>query len=404
MGTPYWLDAPAPSFGPLGGDETVDVAVVGAGVTGLACARALASAGRRVRVLEARRAGSGASGRNGGFALRGTAASYDLIRLPDVMRASEEAVERVRALARDAFRPVGSLRVATTEEELAAVRAEGDALAADGFAVEWREPSGLPPAVEGWALGGIFHAADGALDQGAWMRRLAGLADEAGALIAEDTRVVALDGTRVETERGVVTADAVVVATDGYTDGLLPELDARISPVRGQVVATEPVADTLPCPLYGRWGYDYVQQLADGRLVAGGRRDLDLEVETGLDEATTERIQAGLEALLAELLGETPPITHRWAGIMGFTDDLLPLVGAAAGERLGLGGLLRSRERARLRLRRGGRRGAARAPRAVARRVQSGKESGRSTTRVNRSSSMLHPVMTSTTGPSTSPS
>jgi gamma-glutamylputrescine oxidase len=332
MGTPYWLDAPAPSYGPLPGDETVDVAVVGAGVTGLSCARALAAAGRRVRVIEARRAGTGASGRNGGFALRGTSASYDLARLPDVMRASEEAVERLRTLAGDAFRPVGSLRVATSEDELDAVRSEGEALAADGFAVEWREPAELPRAVEGWALGGIFHASDGALDQGAWMRRLAGLADEAGAAIAEDTRVVALDGTRVETDRGTVTADVVLVATDGYTDGLLPELDAGIASVRGQIVATAPVApDVLPCPLYGRWGYDYIQQLEDRRLVAGGRRDLDLDVETGLEEATTERIQAGLEALLVELLGEAPPITHRWAGIMGFTEDLLPFVGPLPG-------------------------------------------------------------------------
>jgi glycine/D-amino acid oxidase-like deaminating enzyme len=332
VGTPYWLDASAPSYGPLAGDEAVEVAVVGAGVTGLACARALASAGKRVRVIEARRAGSGASGRNGGFAPRGTAASYDLAPLRDVVRATEEALVRIRALAGDAFRPVGSLRVATSEDELAAVHAEADALAADGFAVEWRDAEELPPAVRGRALGGIFHGVDGALDQGTWIRRLAALAHDAGAAVAEDTRVLALDGGRVETERGTVEAESVVVATDGYTDGLVPELDTAIAAVRGQVVATAPLAaDVLPCPLHGRWGYDYAQQLRDGRIVAGGRRDLDLEAETGLEELTTDAIQAGLEALLAELVGSVPEITHRWAGIMGFTDDLLPLVGPLPG-------------------------------------------------------------------------
>ncbi len=332
MGTPYWLDAPAPFYGPLPGDETVDVAIVGGGVTGLACGRALAAAGKRVRVIEARRAGTGASGRNGGFALRGTAAPYDVAPLPEVMRATEAALERVRALAGEHFRGVGSLRVANTKDELSAVRAEARALVADGFSVEWRGPDELPPAAQGWSLGGIFHAGDGALDQGAWIRRLAALVHEAGAEIAEDTRVTAVDDARVETEHGVVTADVVLVATDGYTDGLVPELDAAIESVRGQVVATEPVEPgVIPCPLYGRWGYDYVQQLPDGRIVAGGRRDLDLEGETGLEETTNDLIQGGLETLLAELLGSTPPITHRWAGIMGFTQDYLPLVGPLPG-------------------------------------------------------------------------
>ena len=329
------------------------------------------------------------------------------IRCPDAMRATEAALERVRALAGESFRGVGSLRVANTEDELTAVRAEADALAADGFPVEWREPGELPPAAQGWSLGGIFHPGDGALDQGAWIRRLAALAHEAGAEIAEDTRATALDGARVETEHGVVTADVVLVATDGYTDGLVPELDAAVSSVRGQVVATEPVAPgVIPCPLYGRWGYDYVQQLPDGRVVAGGRRDLDLDGETGLEEATNDLIQGGLEALLAELLGATPPITHRWAGIMGFTEDFLPLVGPAAGARgrLGLGRLLRTRERAGLRVRRGGRGGAHGRAAAVARAVQSGKDSGRSTARLKRSSSTFRPVTMSTSGPSTSPS
>ncbi|MDQ3669996.1 MAG: FAD-binding oxidoreductase, partial [Actinomycetota bacterium] len=98
-GIPYWLDAPGGSRGPLPGDERVDVAIVGGGVTGLSCALTLAEAGARVRVLEARRAASGASGRNGGFALRGMAAAYDRAPLPDLMRVTEEALSRLEGLA-----------------------------------------------------------------------------------------------------------------------------------------------------------------------------------------------------------------------------------------------------------------------------------------------------------------
>jgi len=325
---PLWLDADTPTYGPLPGDERVDVAVVGSGVTGLACARVLAVGGARVRVVEARRIGSGASGRNGGFALRGTAVPYDRAPLADVNRFTEDALEQIRGLAGDAFRPEGSLRVAVDEAELADLRLEHDALAADGFAVEWHERGDLPAALREHALGGIFHPPDGAFDQGQWVRRLAALAHEAGARLAEETQATALEGTELTTDRGTVSAGSVVVATDGYSAGLLEELDDAVVSFRGQVLATEALDEHLfPCPIYARWGYDYFQQLPDGPVVIGGRRDTDLEGELTREERPTGEIQGRIEAYLTELLGRTPRITHRWAGLMGYTRDFLPLVG-----------------------------------------------------------------------------
>ena len=328
LGDPFWLEGSTPRYRPLPGDEGVDVAVVGAGVTGLSCARTLAEAGLQVRVVEARRAGTGASGRNGGFALRGTAAPYDQARFPDLMRLTEDALARVHALAGDTFRRVGSLRVAVSEEELEALRREHAALAEDAFAAEWREWRELPPALRPHALAGIFHPLDGALDQGRWIRRLAEIAVAAGAKIAEETKATALDGTALATSRGTVSAGTVVVATDGYTGGLVPELDPLVVSVRGQALATAPLPEALfPCPVYARFGYDYWQQLPDCRLVIGGRRDTDLAGETTSVEEPTAAIQARIEALLFDLLGVVPPITHRWAGLMGFSRDYLPLVG-----------------------------------------------------------------------------
>ena len=283
-------------------------------------------------MLDARRAGWGASGRNGGFALRGAAVPYDRARLADLVRVTEEALERIARLAGDAFRPVGSLRVAVDEDELDAVRAEHDALAEDDFAVEWRGAEELPPIVRGRGHGGVFHPTDGAFEQGRWVRRLAALAQEAGARIAEETAVTGLDGTKLATPRGRVSAETVVIATDGYTRGLVPELDAAITVARGQVLATAPIRNAaVPFPIYARWGYDYLQQLADGRLVVGGRRDVDLEAEATREEATSATIQGAIESLLHDLLGEVPEITHRWSGLMGFTADHLPLVGALPG-------------------------------------------------------------------------
>ena len=329
---PYWLDAPARRYPPLAGDERVDVAVIGGGVTGLSCARALAEADVRVRVLEARRIGGGASGRNGGFALRGLAVPYARLRDRELWRVTEEALERMEELAGDELRRVGSLFAAASEEELPAVRAEHDALAADGFAVEWVPQEDLPPLLRPHFLGGLYHPPDGATHPGSWTRRLAGLAAEAGAAIAEETRAISVTGREVRTERGTAAAEHVVVATDGYTHGLLPELDAAVVPARAQVLATAPLAERhFECPVYTRHGYDYWQQTADGRVVIGGWRDTELEREFTRDDAPTPTIQRRIEDFLERLLGAAPAVTHRWAGLLGLTSDLLPLVGPVPG-------------------------------------------------------------------------
>jgi glycine/D-amino acid oxidase-like deaminating enzyme len=100
------------------------VAIVGGGVTGCACALRLAEAGRRVRVFEAREIAGGASGRNGGFALRGGAPAYDVARRelgPSRRRAlwvlTERYLDRLAQLAGDAFRRTGSLRLAVDSAE-----------------------------------------------------------------------------------------------------------------------------------------------------------------------------------------------------------------------------------------------------------------------------------------------
>jgi gamma-glutamylputrescine oxidase len=324
--TPFWLDEPTRPVDP-GAQGEVDVAIIGAGITGMSCALALARGGLRVRVHDARGIAEGASGRNGGFALRGGAARYDVARetygaeaAKQLWLRTEAALDRLEAVAGDAFRRTGSLRLAADDEERDEIRLEYEALREDGFAAEWRdELSHLRPKFRG----AIFHLPDGSLQPGRFVRRLVEQAAVAGVAFREHHRIASLDA---------LDAEQIVIATDGSGRGLLPELDDAIWPARGQVITTEPLGERLfDCPHYARHGFDYWQQLADGRIVLGGFRDFSILTEMTDDETTTQPIQDALDAFLVELLGYMPSVTHRWAGIFGLTQDLLPLVGRVPG-------------------------------------------------------------------------
>jgi gamma-glutamylputrescine oxidase len=301
--TSYWLEEPREPL-PRVEVQAPDVEIVGGGVTGCACALRLAERGVRVRLHEAREVAGGASGRNGGFALRGGAMPYDVAReqlgpewARELWELSERTLDRMAALASDALRRVGSLRL---EEDRTELEAEFEALRADGFAVDWAD-------------GALLHPRDGSLQPARWVRRLAALAAGAGAEIREGSRAVLAD----------LEAETVVVATDG----LGGELVDGITPTRGQVVVTEPLPELRwPRPHYARHGYDYWQQLPDRRLVLGGRRDAALEAEWTDDEHVTEPVQRALEDFLQQL-APGARITHRWAGIWGTTEDRLPFVG-----------------------------------------------------------------------------
>jgi len=326
--TPYWLaEAPEP-IPHVRLDRPPEVAVVGGGITGCSCALALAETGLRVRVYEAREIAGGASGRNGGFALRGGAASYPVTsesigreQAARIWRWTEEELSRLSGLAGDAFRHTGSLRLAADEEERAELEDEYELLRADGFAVEWRDE--LPSALAGRYPAAILHPPDGVLQPARLVRRIAARAAEAGAEIREHTRVASVEEAEAET---------VVVATDGYPSGLLGPLEGLVVPTRGQVIATEPIREKLfEIPHYGRHGFDYWHQPEDGRIVAGGFRDVSLQDEFTADEVTTPVVQQALEDFVSALVGRPLRVDYRWAGIFGMVFDFLPVVGRVPG-------------------------------------------------------------------------
>jgi gamma-glutamylputrescine oxidase len=324
-GTSYWLAEPPPEPLPRTElDAPPEVAIVGGGITGCSCALALAEEGVRVRLYEEREIAGGASGRNGGFALRGGAAPYPVTaesigreRAAAFWRWTEEELARLAALAGDAFRHTGSLRLAADEDERVELEHEYDLLREDGFAVEWRGE--LAPPLAGRYPAALFHPPDGVLQPARLVRRIAARAAHAGVEIREHERVDSVEAAE---------ADTVVVATDGYPSGLLGPLEGLIVPTRGQVIATERLAEKLfEVPHYGRHGFDYWHQPEDGRIVAGGFRDVSLQDEFTADEVTTPLVQNALEEFATGLVGRPLRVDYRWAGIFGMVLDFLPVVG-----------------------------------------------------------------------------
>jgi glycine/D-amino acid oxidase-like deaminating enzyme len=321
---PYWLEDDAPARATRQLDGLVDVAIVGAGVTGCSAALRLAEAGLKVRVHDRRGVAEGACGRNGGFALRGGASRYDVARetygreeATELWHWTERALDRMIELGGDAVRRTGSLRLAFDDEEGAQIRGEYEAMRGDGIAAEWVDDTAPP------FRGAIHHPEDGALQPARFVRRLAARAADAGAEICEHDPVRDVEA---------LDAEVVLVATDGYGHGLVPELSDLIWPTRGQVIVSHPLDRVLyDKPHYARQGFDYWQQLPDRRVLLGGFRDVSIMDELTDVEETTPTIQASLERFLAELIGEDPQVTHRWAGIFGLTQDMLPLVGRVPG-------------------------------------------------------------------------
>ena len=249
--------------------------------------------------------------RPAGASLGGGAARYDVARetygpqqAAGYWRWTEEALARMAELAGDALRRTGSYRLAGDEEERDGIRLEYEALREDGFEAEWLDD--VPGAVAGHFHGAISHPHDGAIQPARFVRRLAAAATAAGAEIREHDEIEDLEA---------LDAERVVVATDGYGHGLVSELSDLIWPTRGQVIASEPLDGVL----------------YDRRILLGGFRDVSILDELTNVEETTPTIQNSLESFLYELAGREVEVTHRWAGIFGLTQDMLPLVGAVPG-------------------------------------------------------------------------
>ncbi len=363
----WWRDlggAPAPRP-PLAGDADADVAIVGAGCTGLWTAYYLKrlQPDLRIVVLDQRFAGFGASGRNGGWltnSVTGGRERYQKTHGRDAaiaqQRALNQTVDEVIAVAArediDAdIAKGGELEVARTPAQLTRLRAAAreeqawphtDVQLLDAGAAASRIH------IDG-VLGGMWHPHCARVHPAKLVRGLAAAVERLGVTICEGTRVSEIAPGRAVTDHGTVRAAHVLRATEGFTADLAGEHRTWL-PMNSSMIVTDP----LPASVWRAIGWEgretlgdfahvymYAQRTADDRIAFGGRGvpyRYGSHVDT--DGTTQERTIAALTTLLREFFPATAdvPIAHGWAGVLGVPRDWAATVGLDAATGIGWAG------------------------------------------------------------------
>jgi glycine/D-amino acid oxidase-like deaminating enzyme len=325
---PFWDPPPEKYPGRL--PDKADVIVIGGGIAGVSLLFHLARRRIDAVLVERSHLAAGASGRNAGFLLAGVATNYaEAVRLYgrdkacEVWELTNENHDRMIEAVKGqdiGYRRLGSITLPSDDGERKLLIESSELLQQDGFRARW----------DGTRL---INPRDGEVDPSALVAALARQMKPGS--IREGVDVVGLqprrDGVVVTTNEGSCEAGVVILAANGYTPQLVPGV--KIQAVRAQMLASEPVSRSiLDRPTYSRFGYRYWRQLATGEVLVGGWRDTSMDTElTDVAEPTRE-IQDQLDAGLAGL-GVANRVTHRWAGIMGFTSSGLPFTGPVDGMR-----------------------------------------------------------------------
>lgn len=342
------------------GPTDADVAIVGAGFTGLWAAYHLAVADPtlRIAVLEREVAGFGASGRNGGWcsALFPASAGH-LARAPGPYGGRDGAMRQLRAL-QGSVRDVGAIAAA---EGIDAKYARGGTVSLARTPVQLRRLRAQVRAARDWeqdsddlqlldaaqaqarvaasdVLGATWTPHCAAIHPARLVRGLARAVERRGVRLFEQTAVHEIAAGRVDTDAGRVRADIVVRATEGYT-GSLQGHGRTLAPIYSLMVATEP----LPTTVWSQLGVAaretfndarhlliYAQRTADDRLALGGRGapyHFGSKVQPGFDQVP--RVFAALQATVRVLFPTLADVgfTHRWGGVLGVPRDWHASVG-----------------------------------------------------------------------------
>jgi glycine/D-amino acid oxidase-like deaminating enzyme len=343
-------EAPVSTGAPLARDLIVDVAIIGAGYSGLAAAYALQKRGVDCAVFDANPVGWGASGRNGGvvsskfrLSFPSIASAYDLDTARRMHRLAHEGVRVVEQfvdefkLERARFEHTGSLRCAHTERAFASIRAEADwvrtQLGDGSMSVLSREEITHETGSNGF-VGGVLSADAGTILPLEYVCGIARALTARGVPIYESTPILDMtrvqDGVMLRAPGGSVRAKQVIVATNAYSNltQATSQYQRELVPFRSAMIATERLSPELDVKLMVN-GRSYTEtrrmmkwfRKVDGRMLFGGRDAFGKEGQaTGFDA-----LQRAMVALFPDLAGVR--FEYGWSGYVGMTFNALPHVG-----------------------------------------------------------------------------
>ncbi|MDQ0422424.1 glycine/D-amino acid oxidase-like deaminating enzyme [Peteryoungia aggregata LMG 23059] len=359
----YWQDT-APAF--TGGSTTspsghYDVAVIGAGFTGLGAARRLAMEGRRVIVLEAETVGFGASGRNGGHLNNGVAhsftgaiATYGVETAKAMYKAFDDGIDTIeRIIAEEGidcnFRRAGKLKLASKPQHYEGLARNLEAI---NRTVDPDTAMLTRAELAGEIGSDIFHGAmlqkkSAMMHMGRFVVGLAEAAARHGAEIHEKTPVTGrrqtTAGHELETPEGIVRATKVVLATGAYTPKTFSYFRRRIVPVGSFLLATRPLTETevqsvMPgnrtCVTSLNVG-NYFRLAPDNRLIFGGRARFSATSNQTSDEKSGRILKDALQGIFPQL-GDIA-VDYCWGGLVDMTKDRFPRAGEADGVHFAMG-------------------------------------------------------------------
>jgi len=336
-----------------------DVAIIGGGYTGLSAARTLANHNLKVVVLEANTIGWGASSRNGGMTLAGLKpAMQTVIRnygrelAKELFQCSLGSVNLVEKIVKEenidcGFMRTGHLLAANKPKHYEALQGEVDFMAKEfNHNVRLVSPKDLRSEIGTDVYhGALVDEVSGGLNPAQFVAGLAGASARAGATLCARARVTRIERRErrfvIQTERGKLEAESVLVATSGYTSGVTKKLQKRIIPIGSFIIATERLSDELAYELSpkNRMIFDYKHflnyfRLWDNRLIFGGRAAFFPENENTI-------AQSG-EILRREMIQVYPQlkdvkVEYVWGGTLDFAFDQMTHVGEEDGMFYSLG-------------------------------------------------------------------